>query len=156
MHCCTLYTFDSVLKEHIIAEAYTAAGHNADQTLLYMAHRLSSRRTFLQFSTTIMGPIHDQRGVEQGGVNSGDQFQLVNNQELIITNTSGLGLKMGGVSVGSIGVADDVALVSPSPHALQSLLHLSKTLTSSKHMVNVPEKTKLLLFHPKSDQSALY
>ena len=148
--------FDSVLKEDILSEAYTAAGYQADKSLLYLANRLASRRTFLQFSSTLMGPILDQRGVEQGGVNSGDEFQLVNNGELITTNSAGLGLNMGGVSVGSIGVADDVALTSPSPHALQSLLNLSQSLTSSRHMVNVPEKTKLLLYHPKGDNSAAY
>ena len=148
--------FDSVLKEHILAEAYIAAGYHADQSLLYMANRLATRRTFLQFSSTLMGPIHDKRGVEQGGVNSGDQFQLVNNQELAVTNNAGLGLNMGEISVGSIGVADDVALISPDPHALQSLLNLSQSLTSSRSMVNVPEKTKLLLFQPKGDHSAEY
>ena len=148
--------FDSVLKEHILSEAFSAAGHHADQSLLYMANRLSTRRTYLQFSSTLMGPIHDQRGVEQGGVYSGDQFQLANNEELIATNMAGLGLNMGEVSVGSIGVADDVALISPSPHALQSLLNISQSLTSSRCMVNVPEKTKLLLYQPKGDQSAEY
>ena len=121
-----------------------------------MANRLAARRTFLQFGTSLMGPILDQRGVEQGGVTSGDQFQLVNNEELVVTNSAGLGLNMGGVSIGSIGVADDVALVSPSPHALQSLLNISQSLTSSRKMVNVQEKTKLLLYHPKSDISASY
>ena len=148
--------FDSVLKEHILSEAYTAAGYQADQSLLYLANRLATRRTFLQFSTTLMGPIQDERGVEQGGVNSGDEFQLVNNEELIITNCAGLGLNMGGVTVGSIGVADDVALISPSPHGLQSLLNLSQSLTSSRCMVNILEKTKLLLYHPKGDTSAAY
>lgn len=129
--------FDSVFKEHIISEAYAAGGHRADQSLLYMANRLASRRTFLQYSSTIMGPIQDRRGVEQGGVTSSDQFQLVNNEELIATNSAGLGLNMGAVSVSSIGVADDVALVSPSIHALQSLLNISQSLTSSRQMVNV-------------------
>ena len=32
--------FDSVLKEHILAEAYTAAGYHADQSLFYMDNRL--------------------------------------------------------------------------------------------------------------------
>jgi hypothetical protein len=63
---------------------------------------------------------------------------------------------MGETSVGSIGVADDVGLVSPDPHALQSLLNLSQSLTTSRCMINVQEKTKLLLFHPKSDHSADY
>ena len=62
--------FDSVLKEHVITAAYSAAGHRADQSLLYMANRLSSRRTFLQFSSTLMGPINNRVGVEQGGIPS--------------------------------------------------------------------------------------
>ena len=53
-------------------------------------------------------------------------------------------------------MADDVSLVSPDPHALQSLLNLSQTLTSFKRMVNVLEKTELLLYHPKGDTSAKY
>ena len=36
--------FDSVLKEHILSEAYTAANHHSDQSLLYMANRLATRR----------------------------------------------------------------------------------------------------------------
>ena len=148
--------FDSVLKEHVIAGAYAANGHKADASLLYLANRLSSRRTFLQFSTTLMGPIHDERGVEQGGVNSGAQFQVVNTEELVTTQSSGLGLNMGGVSVASIGFADDIALLSPNPHALQSLLNISQSLTTSRCMVNVKEKTKLLAFAPKGDVSVAY
>ena len=148
--------FDMVLKEHVLSGAFTAAKYRADPSLLYMAIRLSSRRTFLQFSTTLMGPIHDQRGVEQGGISSGDQFQLVNAEELITTNNSGLGLNMGGISLASLGVEDDVALLSPSPHCLQALLNLSQDLTASKSMINVPEKTKLLAFSPKGDISAAY
>ena len=148
--------FDSVLKEHVINGAYAAADHKADASLLYLANRLSSRRTFLQFSTTLMGPIQDQRGVEQGGVNSGDQFQVVNTEELVTTQSSGLGLNMGGVSVASIGFADDVALLSPSPHALQSLLNISQSLTTSRCMLNVKEKTKVLAFAPKGDVSVAY
>ena len=74
--------FDSVLKEHVITSAYSASGHRGDQSLLYMANRLTSRRTFLQYSSSLIGPIDDQVGVEQGGVSSGEQFQLVNGEEL--------------------------------------------------------------------------
>ena len=49
-----------------------------------------------------LSPIHNRRGVEQGGVNSGNHLQLVNNKELNVTNNAALGLNMGGVSVGSI------------------------------------------------------
>ena len=94
--------------------------------------------------------------MEQGGVNSGDQFQVVNTEELVTTQSSGLGLNMGGVSVASIGFADDVALLSPSPHALQSLLNISQSLTTSRCMLNVKEKTKVLAFAPKGDVSVAY
>ena len=63
---------------------------------------------------------------------------------------------MGGVSVASIGFADDVALLSPSPHALQSLLNISQSLTTSCCMLNVKEKTKVLAFAPKGDVSVAY
>ena len=89
--------------------------------------------------------------MEQGGVASSDMFQLVNNQELVVTNGSGLGLDMGAVSVAAIGQADDVALVSPHPLALQSLLNLSEDFSSATSLQNVPEKTKLLVYSPRGD-----
>ena len=39
----------------------------------------------------------DGRGVEQGGVNSGEQLQVVNTEELAPTQISDLGLNIGGV-----------------------------------------------------------
>ena len=81
---------------------------------------------------------------------------MVNTEELVNTQSSGLGLDMGGVSTASIGFADDVALLSPSPHALQSLLIISQSLTTSRCMLNVKEKTKWLAFAPKGDVSVAY
>ena len=77
-----------------------------------------------------MGPIFDIAGVEQGGCLSMDHFQLVNNEELTVTTSSGLGLQIGPVHVASIGIADDVALLSPSIFGLQSLLNLSSQFCS--------------------------
>jgi hypothetical protein len=95
--------FDSVLKEHVITSAFSAASSHGDQSLLYMATRLSSRLTYVEQGKVIMGPIHDTAGVEQGGVSSSDQFQLVNGEELDMCNRSGLGLDMGAISVAAIG-----------------------------------------------------
>ena len=148
--------FDSVLKEHVLSAAFSAAGNHGDQSLLYMATRLASRLTYVEQGKVIMGPIHDTAGVEQGGVSSSDQFQLVNGEELDMCNDSGLGLDMGAVSVAAIGQADDVALVSPHPAALQSLLNLSEAFSSSTSLTNVPEKTKLLVYPPsKGDGSSI-
>ena len=91
--------FDSVLKEHVITTAFSAA-------------RIQGK--------VIMGPIHDTVGIEQGGISSSDQFQLVN--------------------------GDELALLSPHPAALQSLLNLSEAFSISTSLTNVPEKTKLLVY----------
>jgi hypothetical protein len=107
--------FDSILKEHVVSAAFSAANHQGDHSVLYMAKRLSSRLTYLEQDKVMMGPIHDKVGVEQGGVASSDMFQLVNNNKLVVTNNSGLGLDMGAISVAAIGQADDVALLSPHP-----------------------------------------
>ena len=80
----------------------------------------------------------------------------MNGEELMVTNTAGLGLNMGGISVGSIGVAADVALLSPSPFGLQALLNISQSLTSSRCMVNIAEKTKLLCYTRKGDSPISY
>ena len=126
--------FDSVLKEHVITKAFSAA-------------RIQGK--------VIMGPIHDTVGVEQGGISSSDQFQLVNGDELDTCNGSGLGLDMGAISVAAIGQADDVALVSPHPAALQSLLNLSEAFSTSTSLTNVPEKTKLLAYPARGDTSSI-
>ena len=94
-------------------------------------------------------------GVEQGGVSSSDQFQLVNGVELDLCNGSGLGLDMGAVSVAAIGQGDDVSIVSPHPAALQSLLNLSEAFSASTSLTNVPEKTKLLAYPVKGDTSSI-
>ena len=66
----TKAAFDSSLKEHMVHEVYYAAGKVPSQSILYIANRLTSRKTFLKHNTTIMGPISDTRGVEQGGISS--------------------------------------------------------------------------------------
>ena len=143
--------FDSILKEHVVSAAFSAAQHQGDHSLLYLANRLSSRMTYLEHNKVMMGPIQDQVGVEQGGAASSDLFQLVNNQELMVTNSSGLGLDMGAVSIAAIGQADDVALLSPHPVALQSLLNLSQEFSAAHSLQNVPEKTKLLVYSPSGN-----
>jgi hypothetical protein len=143
--------FDSILKEHVVCAAFAAAQHQGDHSLLYLANRLSSRLTYLEQDKVMMGPIPDRVGVEQGGVASSDLFQLVNNNELVVKNSSGLGLDMGAVSIAAIGQADDVALLSPHPIALQSLLNLSQDFSTATSLQNVPEKTKLLVYSPKCD-----
>ena len=73
--------FDSVRKEHIVWEAFIVTKHKPSKSLLYMTHRLSSQKTFLQYQSFLLSPIEDERGVVQGRVPVGPQFQLTTNRE---------------------------------------------------------------------------
>ena len=54
-----------------------------------------------------MGPILNKLGVEQGGCLSDRFYKLANNEQLSTAQDSKLGVTMNGVSVSSIGQADD-------------------------------------------------
>ena len=104
-----------------------------------------------------MGPISDQLGVEQGGVNSDRFYKLANNSELQVTQKSQLGVDLGPVHVASIGQADDVALTSNCPFRLQGLLTLAMEYATSHHIQMVASKTKLLRYSPSGfEESTTY
>ena len=63
---------------------------------------------------------------------------------------------MGAVIVSSIGQADDTALVSNCLTKLCGLLHLAVQYCKNYHVELVPEKTKLLAFHPSGKNYGLY
>ena len=87
--------FDVVVRQNAMVAAYQAG--TKDQGLLYLNDRMESRKTYPQWGTTIMGPILDKRGYEQGGVNSDRMYKLCNNSQLIEAQVSGLGVQLGEV-----------------------------------------------------------
>ena len=133
-------------------------GAVADQSLVYLANRLANRKTYLQYGQEVMGPIHDNAGVEQGGICSGDEFQLITNAETDALNNSGLGVDMGhsGLSIAAITAADDEVVLSNTPHALQSLLNLASNFCRYLCMKMVKSKTHLMLFNPKIEDEVKY
>ena len=78
-----------------------------------------------------MGPICDNVGVEQGGINSGDFYKLYNNSQLEDAQKSGLGVQIGSsklsntMKLSAVGQADDVVLCSNNIYSLQCLLRLT-------------------------------
>ena len=96
------------------------AAYNArsqDQGLVYLANR----KTYIEWDKVLMGPVNDQRGVEQGGCLSDRLHNLASALQLLTTQASGLGIDMAGVvHVASIGQADNVALISQDLHKLKS------------------------------------
>ena len=136
--------FDKILKEFIVRNAFLAGSHG--QALLYLADRLSSRKTFVEWDKCLMGPIHDTLGVEQGGCLSDRLYKLANNEQLSVAQQSHLGVSLHGVTVSAIGQADDTCLVSDSVHKLQLLLQLAVEYCNKFYVELVPEKKVALLF----------
>ena len=70
--------FDRTTKEILIRNLFFAG--TDDQRLLYLNNRLGNRNTYCEFDKIMMGPIHDTRGLEQGGISSSDQYKIYNNE----------------------------------------------------------------------------
>ena len=135
-----------VVRENAIVEAFKAG--TSDQGLLYLDSRMANRRTFPQWGATLMGPICDRLGVEQGAVNSDRVYKLINNSQLLEAQGSGLGVQLADALIAAIGQADDVVLLANSPIKLVCLLYLTILYCQRQHVTLVPDKTKLLLWTP--------
>jgi hypothetical protein len=144
--------FDKIIRQCAIRSAFLAG--TCDQGLLYLDHRLASRRTFPEWGKVLMGPIDDSLGLEQGGVNSDKLYKLCNNNQLSTAQLSGLGVDCGAATVSSIGQADDTVLVSDCIYRLAGLVYLAEQYCRAFHVTLVPKKTKLLAFSPAGQQAA--
>ena len=102
-----------------------------------------------------MGPIHDNLGVEQGGINSDRLYKLANNNQIRVAQNSLLGVDLGSSVISSIGQADDNALQANSIHDLDNLLILTLDYCERYNVTLVPEKTKLLAFSPPGCETSV-
>ena len=148
--------FDRVLREILVRRLFLDT--TQDQRILYWDLRLGSRRTFISWDGKLMGPIHDQRGVEQGGPNSSDHYKIYNNEQLREAQDSGLGSSVGGgdLHVAAVGQADDSALCSNDFHQLQYLLNLTVNYCSKYQVELSATKTKLLVYSAKETDYVKY
>ena len=63
--------FDVVQKELLIKNLFFLL-EKPEQLLLHVNNRLANRKTYLDWNGSLMGPIEDQQGLEQGGSSSFD------------------------------------------------------------------------------------
>ena len=140
--------FDRVVRQLLVRNLFYSGttGHQ----LLFINERLSNRLTFCEWDKTIVGPIKDILGVEQGGVNSDNYYKLTNNEQLSTAQETELGVTIHGLTISAIGLADDVALVTQNFNNLENLLHLTLSYCAKYNVDLVPDKTKLQVFIPKS------
>ena len=73
--------FDRVLRQSVIRSAYNVG--TTGNVLNIINKRLGNRSTLLKFRDQVIGPIHDTKGVEQGGLLSDREFCLVGNDQLV-------------------------------------------------------------------------
>ena len=127
---------------------------STNQGLIYLNNSLGNRLTFCEWSKTLMGPILDRLGVEQGGVNSDKLYMLANNDQLWVVQLSELGIDLGTSSsvISCIRQSDDSALVANDIICLQNLLILTLEYCQRYNVTLVPEKTKLLVFSPPGQE----
>ena len=139
--------FDRVHIPYLIRCLYRS-GMEA-QAVSYIENRLSNRVTFCEFDKAVVGPIHDELGLEQGGVSSSDLYKLYNNELLDLAQKSKLGVKLGSsLVISAVGQADDTVIVSDNLERLQLLCHLVKEYCKKYNVHLSPSKTKLLMMTP--------
>ena len=140
--------FDVVMKELLVKNLYHSG--TSGEALLYLNNRLGNRQTILDWDGQLMGPIMDEQGVEQGGVNSSDFYKVFGKEQLATAQESGLGVTLGPLTVGGVGLADDTALLANNIHDLLYLLHLTNVFCSKYHVNLCSEKTKLQVYQTKN------
>ena len=143
--------FDAVIRQFLVRRLYLDT--TRDQRARYWDLRLSHRTTFCQWGESLMGPIKDELGVEQGGPSGSDFYKIYNNEQLKTAQQSQLGINIGDAVVAAVGQADDTALVAEDPHQLQHLLNLSVEYCDKYQVELSSSKTKLLIFPPSGGET---
>ena len=91
----------------------------------------------------LMGPIEDDCGLEQGGVNSSDFYKVFCKEQLTSAQDSKLGVELGNLTISGIGQADDTGLLSNDIYKLLLLPRLTEEFCKRQHLKLCADKTKL-------------
>jgi hypothetical protein len=135
--------FDTVVIQFLVRNLYLLG--MTGNSLLYLKNRLSSRITYCDWERKLMGPILDEHGLEQGGIPSSDLYKIYNNDLLNMLQRSGLGVHLGrGLTITSVGQADDIGLLSNDIYCLLNILYLTQNYCKAFNVNLCADKTKLL------------
>ena len=135
--------FDKVVPEMLIRNLYRAGMDG--NTLNFIDNRLRNRLTYIDWDRNIMGPIRDEHGVEQGGINSGDYYKIYSNENLTSAQKSSQGVDLGNsLVISEIGLADDTVSCANKLTNLSNILHLVTNYCEKYSVTLCHEKTKLL------------
>ena len=138
--------YDRMVRQLLIRNLFISGTDG--QELVYINERQKNRQTFCEWDKNMMGPIHDNLGVEQGGINFDNFYKLIDNEQLTISQNSELGVRMGDITISAVGQADDVVLLSNDLSSLYNLLYLTKEYCCKYLVELVDDKSKLQVFLP--------
>ena len=143
--------FDGVIIPYLVRCLYMAG--TVGQSLELIENRLNSRTTYCEFNKVLVRPIHDKRGLEQGGIPSSELYKIYSNELLILAQKSGLGVEMGrGLVLSAVGQADDSVLMSNDLQFLNLLFQLAINYCLKYNVQLSPSKTKLMMILPQNQQ----
>ena len=111
----------------------------------FVNNRLTHRLTYLDWDKSILGPIKDGQGLEQGGANSSDYYKIYSNENLTTAQKSEQGIKLGNSQIiSAIGLADDTVLTANKLSNIANILYLTKSYCDKYGVTLCAGKTKLL------------
>ena len=134
--------YDTVMPKLLIKNMYLAGMEG--NSLTSMNHRFTNRQTYVDWAGNLMGPIHDEHGLEQGNIASSDLYKLYNNELLKTTQKSELGIPLKSQVISSVGQADDTVHATNKLTNLSNILHLTMDYCKKYKVTLCAEKTKLL------------
>ena len=92
----------------------------------------------------MVGPVNDEKGLEQGKLLSSDLYKQYNNELLRIVQSTNLGVPLGSSVVSAVGQADDTGLLSNNLYRLNHILQLALEYCVKYNVQLCQSKTKLL------------
>lgn len=109
----------------------------------------STQLYYVKWCNTVSQPFSVSNGVRQGGILSPVLFNVYNDNLSQALNDLKVGCFINNVCMNHIFYADDIALISPSPAALQQMVKICEVYGKNNEIIYSTEKTTCMAFIPK-------
>ena len=135
----------------MLRRVFLAGIDNRHWTLIKSLHE--NAKSSVKWDGNISEPFNVNQGVRQGGILSTDLYKLYINPLLDRLETSGLGLKIGNISVSNTACADDIALISEIPDEAQTLVNMATDFAFMEGYQLQPTKSVVINVSSKKNQT---
>ena len=139
----TSKAFDMVHHEGLLCALSKQGVHGPLWNLYNSAY--SNIRSEVKWSGEVSEEFEEGQGIRQGAKTSTGAFNAKADPLLHRLSSHTDGYMVGTTNVGAIMVADDLTLASPTPHGLQSLIHVAEHDAQTQRYLFSDTKTKVLI-----------